>query len=276
MSRGAIPALAGYEFRASIRNRWFLLYALAFAGLAVALSALSLSGAGMLGFAGFGRTAAALINLVLLIVPLMGLTIGAQSLAGERERGTLAYLLAQPIGRGEVLLGKFAGLTAALLTALIAGFGLSAAVIAWQGGVVDAGQFLVLIGFALLLATASLSLGLLVSAFSRTSALGVGMALFTWLAFVFAGDLGLMGSAIVMKVRIQSLLAVALLNPLQLFKIGAVGALRSSLEILGPAGIYATRTFGAALPLLLGAALILWIIIPLGAAYLRFRTESDL
>ncbi|MEZ4667592.1 MAG: ABC transporter permease subunit [Anaerolineae bacterium] len=121
-----ISTLAGYELRSSLRNRWFLLYALAFAVLAVALSSLSLTGAGMFGFAGFGRTAASLINLVLLIVPLMGLTIGAHSLASEREKGTLAYLLAQPVSRAEVLWGKFVGLGTALLAALLLGFGLSA------------------------------------------------------------------------------------------------------------------------------------------------------
>ena len=97
------------ELRDARRNRWFLLYAIAFAGLSLALAWLALSGAGNYGLAGFGRTSASLINLVLLIVPLMGLTLGALSLAGEREKGTLLYLLAQPINQLELLLGKFTG-----------------------------------------------------------------------------------------------------------------------------------------------------------------------
>ncbi|MCB0184815.1 MAG: ABC transporter permease, partial [Caldilineaceae bacterium] len=194
-----ISTLAGYELRSSLRNRWFLLYALAFAVLAVALSSLSLTGAGMFGFAGFGRTAASLINLVLLIVPLMGLTIGAQSLASEREKGTLAYLLAQPVNRAEVLWGKFVGLGMGLLAALLLGFGLSAAVIAWQGGVVEVQQYISLVGFSLLLALVTLSLGIFLSAWSRSSALAVGLALFAWLALVFIGDLGLMSTTVAMK-----------------------------------------------------------------------------
>jgi len=275
MSFKTIGALAGYELRSSLRNRWFLLYALAFALLAVALSALSLTGAGMFGFAGFGRTAASLINLVLLIVPLMGLTIGAQSLAAEREKGTLAYLLSQPVGRAEVLVGKFIGLGMALLAALLLGFGLSAAVIAWQGGMVEATQYVALIGYSLLLALVTLSLGIFLSAWSRNSALAVGLALFAWLTLVFIGDLGLMGSAVAMKLKIQTLFALALLNPLQLFKIAAVNSLRASLEILGPAGIYATRTYGNALTALLMGVLSLWVLLALGAAYIRFRVEAD-
>ncbi len=48
MNLKTIATLANYELRASLRNRWFALYALAFAVLAVALSSLSLSGAGCL------------------------------------------------------------------------------------------------------------------------------------------------------------------------------------------------------------------------------------
>lgn len=275
MNTKTIATLAGYELHASLRNRWFALYAAAFALLAVALSSLSLSGAGMFGFAGFGRTAASLINLVLLIVPLMGLTVGAQSLAGERERGTLAYLLAQPVSRVEVLLGKLLGLGGALLAALLLGFGLSAAVIAWQGGAVESGRYVVLVLLSLLLALASLSLGIFISAWSRSGALAVGLALFVWLLLVFVGDLGLMGTAVAMKLHISTLFNLTLLNPLQVFKIATVNSLRASLEILGPAGIYATRTYGPVLNALLVAVLVGWVALPMAGAYVRFRLEGD-
>lgn len=271
----SILTLANYELRASLRNRWFLLYALIFAVLAVALSSLSLGGSGMFGFAGFGRTAASLVNLVSLIVPLMGLTIGAQSLAGEREQGTLAYLLAQPVSRAEVLMGKLAGLGAALLAALLLGFGLAAGLIAWQGGLVEAGRYGLLVGFSLLLALVSLSLGIAISAWSRSGALAVGLALFAWLALVFLGDLGLMGTAIAMKLDIGTLFSLTLANPLQVFKIATVDSLRASLEVLGPAGIYATRTYGDALMLLLTSVLGIWVVLPMVMAYLRFRLEGD-
>jgi Cu-processing system permease protein len=113
MDFGNILILAQKELRDARKNRWFLLYAIAFTGLSLALAWVSLSGAGNYGLAGFGRTSASLINLILLIVPLMGLTLGALSLAGEREQGSLLYLLAQPINQVELLLGKFIGLSLA-------------------------------------------------------------------------------------------------------------------------------------------------------------------
>jgi Cu-processing system permease protein len=146
-----VITLSQKELNDARRNRWFILYAVAFTGLALALSWLALSGVGTYGLAGFGRTGASLVNLVLLVVPLMGLTLGALSLAGERERGTLLYLLTQPISQAELLLGKFAGLALAILVALVLGFGLSGLLIAWQGGATDAGNYvtLVLMAFGL-------------------------------------------------------------------------------------------------------------------------------
>lgn len=264
------------ELRDARRNRWFILFAAAFAGLALALSWLALSGVGASGLAGFGRTGASLINLVLLIVPLMGLTLGAMSLANERERGTLLYLMTQPVAQAEVLLGKFLGLAAAVLIALLLGFGLSGLLIAWQGGTTQASDYLAMVMLAFFLALVSLSLGFLISAASGRSATAVGLGLFVWLVLVFFGDLGLMGTAMVMRVDIDQLFTLALLNPLQLFKMAAILAVRSNLEILGPAGIYAVRTYGSQLMPLLVTILLAWTIVPLSITYLVFRKRGVL
>jgi Cu-processing system permease protein len=268
--------LAQKELKDARRNRWFILYAAVFTALALALAWLALSGIGSQGLAGFGRTSASLINLVLLIIPLMGLTLGALSLAGERERGTMLYLLTQPVSQGELLAGKYMGLALAMLAALVLGFGLSGLLIAWRGGTAESVRFLELVLMAFGLALASLSMGFLISATTRKSATAVGLALFLWLLFVFFGDLGLMGTAIVLRLDIDKLFSLALLNPLQIFKMAAILSIRNSLEVLGPAGIYAVRTFGAQLMFLLLGILALWAIVPFIGTYLVFRRKGVL
>ncbi|MBX7252304.1 MAG: ABC transporter permease [Candidatus Promineofilum sp.] len=264
------------ELRDALRNRWFLLYAVAFAALSLALAWLSVSGAGSYGVAGFGRTTAGLINLVLLIVPLMGLTLGAMSLAGEREKGTLVYLLAQPISATELLLGKFIGLALALTAALVIGFGLTGLMMVISGSGGDFIIFATLMALAILLAVASLSVGFLISAAVRRAATAVGLALFLWLVLVYFGDLGLMGTAMVVQMDVGQLLTLALVNPLQVFKIAAVLNLRDNLEVLGPAGIYAFRTYGGALwPLLVGL-LLAWAAVPLALSLRVFRGRGVL
>ena len=119
---------------------------------------------------------------------------------------------------------------------------------------------LTLLLLACLLAVASLSIGFLISATVKRGATAVGMALFLWLLLVFFGDLGLMGTALVLELSVNQLFSLALMNPLQLFKIAAILDLRNNLEVLGPAGIYAFRTYGTQLlPLLIGLLFICFL-----------------
>jgi Cu-processing system permease protein len=273
-----VVTLLKKEINDSLGNRWFMLYAAAFTGLALLLSWLSLSsgGTGYSGFASFGRTAASLVNLVLLVVPLMALTTGAASLVGEREQGTLAYLLSQPVNRAEVLFGKYLGLAGSLLGALALGFGLSAAVIAGRGGQTDAGAYGLLVAFAFVLALGMLSLGFLISVLARKTAVATGVALFLWLTLVFVGDLGLMGTTLAFKLPIDTLFNLALLNPLQVFKMSALISINATLDVLGPAGIYAMQTYRDSLTWLFLGSLLLWIVLPLLISYVIFHKRGDL
>ncbi len=271
-----ISTLARKELRDARRNRWFVLYVLALAGLSLALSWLGASSMGSYRVTGFGRTAASLINVILLVVPLMALTLGANSLSIERQRGTLLYLLSQPVTAMELWAGKFAGLAIALLAALVFGFGFSGVAIGWQLGSGQWGTYLQLMGLAFFLALVCLSLGYLISSLSGNPAAALGISLFLWLVLVFFGDLGLMGTALVLKVPIHLLFALSLLNPLQVFKMAAILAMQGNLDVLGPAGLYAARMYGhALLPMLLGM-LALWTLLPLGGSWFVFRCKGAL
>ena len=277
MQSSIIWVLAQKELRDALRNRWFLLYTLAFIALSLAFSYLALAGAGMVGFAGFGRTAASLINLVLLIVPLMALTIGAQSLASEQEKSTLAYLLAQPLNRIEVFVGKYLGLTLSLLASLTLGFGISGLVMALNGsGAADPSAYVKLVALAFLLSLTMLSIGFLISALTNKAGVAVGIGLFLWLAFVFFGDLGMMGTVMALRLPIDNLFWLSLSNPLQVFKMAAILDIRTTLDILGPAGIYAVQRYGDSLFDLFLGVLVVWILLPAAVAYTYFHRKSDL
>lgn len=267
----ALSVLTRKEMADALRNRWLQLFAVSFAVLALAFSSAALLGSGRFGFAGFGRTAASLINLVLLVVPVMGLTTGAQALVGEKERGTLAYLLAQPVSRLEVFASKFLGQALALSAALLLGFGFSAAVLAAQGGGAEVGVLGWLLLLGIMLATVSLAVGYLISAWASASSAALGTAVFLWLALAFGCDMVLMGAAAMAGWDVRTLFEISLANPLSVFRMAAVLAMRSSLEILGPAGMYAAERYGAMLQPLFLATLAAWTAAPLVAAYARFH-----
>jgi Cu-processing system permease protein len=270
----SVCLVMGKELKDARRSRWFLLLAVVFAGLALTLSLLGMSALGAIGGAGFGRTTASLLNLVVILVPLMGLLMGALSVAGEREHGTLQTLLAQPVLLEEVLLGKFLGLASALLGTICFGFGLAALVIARQSGAPRVGGYLVLVGYTALFALGCLGVGFLISATARRIASAVGVAIFTWLVSVFLGDLGLIGTAVVLQLSPRSLLWLSLVNPAQVFKLAVLQGIQRNLESLGPGGLYATEVLGDWLPLTLSGLLVLWVIVPFSIAVLILRRRG--
>ncbi len=239
------------EILSSFRNKWFLLYTIIFTALSLALSLIGLSGLELYGVSGFGRTTASLLNMILLFVPLMGLTLGAMSIAYERERGILLYMLSQPISYFELLIGKFFGLALSILGSLVLGFGLSGFVIAFKGGSADIMGYVYFLFLTFLLALVNLAIGMFISGYFKKYDTALGVSIFTWLILVVFSDLGIMGTSFLVNLDINKVFILILLNPLQVFKISAIFSLRDNLEILGPVGVYAVRNFGSGLQYLL-------------------------
>lgn len=274
MRLATVTALSQREISDALRNRWFVAYAGAFVVLSVALALLVINSAGYGGISGFGRTSAGLVNLVLFLAPLMGLTLGAQALAAEREQGTLGYLLAQPVSFLEVFLSKFIGLAIAITAAIVSGFALSTLTINMLSGGSGMSTFFALTGLTVLLALASLSLGYLISSISRRTSTALGIAIVAWLALVLIGDLGLMGTAVIMELSPSQLLGLTLVNPLEVYRIASIDLLQDSLELLGPSGLVAHTWFGGAIGVVLTAIMLLWIIVPLAIAYTTMSREE--
>ena len=276
MDAATVWTMTRKEFRDAQRNRWVTLLAAMFAVLSLALSVLGLSSLGTIGITGFGRTAASLLNLVLLLVPLMGLLMGAVSVSAEREQGTLATILAQPVTPSEVLLGKFLGASMALVAAISLGFGLSGLIIARGSGVSQLSVYLSLVGLTFLLGIVHVGMGVCLSVMTRRSATALGLAVFVWLFVAFLSDLGVMGTSIVLKLTPAQLLWASLGNPAQLFKLAAIHALHGNLELLGASGLYAVSVLGSWLLPVLVLLLVLWILLPLTAAFQIFHRRGAL
>ncbi len=272
MRASPMTALIAKEFNETARSRWLAGFVGAFCVLAAVLTVVGSSGS-TFGGQGFGRTTAALLNLVLLIVPLMGLTAGSLSLAGEKERGTMEFLLSLPLRPRQIFWAKFLGSAAALATALGMAFGLIGTGLALRGGIRQAGVFAACFSATLLLAAVSLSFGLLISTRSRKVAGAVGLALLLWFGLILGGDLGLLGTALAVRLPPGVLLASAWLNPLSLYRLLAIDAASANLDMLGPAGSCAQDVLGSWLRPAAFAGLAAWLAASLSAARYLFGRD---
>lgn len=274
MNLKSIVTLTQRELLDAFRNKWFLVYSIAFVVLCLGLAMMIVNSAGYTGISGFGRTAAGLINLVLFLAPLMGLTLGAQALSAEREQGTLAYLMAQPVSLAEIFLAKFIGLAIAIGGAVIIGFSLSSlAIVTWSGGS-GVEVFLKLLPLTLLLSWATLALGFVISSQSNKTVTALGIGVVAWILLVLLGDLGLMGTSVVVGMSPELLLGLTIINPLEAFRVGAIMQIRGSLELLGPAGLVARDTMGTATTLVLVTVMAVWLFGGMALAYVLARRKE--
>jgi Cu-processing system permease protein len=270
-----VGVIAAKEIKDALRSKWFWMWTLAFAGLAAFMASVALPGSQVAGFGSFGRTAASLVALAQIIIPLMGLTLGAYSIAGQRENGALRFLLSHPISRSEAFLGTYLGLATALGATVFGGFGVAGLITVTQGGSTNATSFVRIAVLSWLLAISMLGFGMLISTFARRGSAALGIAVFLWLALAFLGDLGVMGTAVATKVPTWTLLASAMLNPVEAFRLASLTAFSGSLDVLGPAGRYAVDTFGDHLGWMLFLVVAVWAIVPTTVAWFRFTKGGD-
>jgi Cu-processing system permease protein len=263
----AVWTIAEKEVRDAVRSRWLVVYGITFAILALGLSYLGERNLGSLGFDNFSRTTASLINLCLLLVPVIALSLGASSIAGEQERGTLAYLLAQPLARWELLAGKYTGLVVSISAATIAGFGLAGVFIALYASTMDATTYLLLLGLMLLLVAVMTGIGMVTSVICNSRAQAMSAALLIWFVTVLFFDLVLIGLVSGASLGGRGLLAGLLLNPVEIVRVLAIMHLEPDLTVLGPFGSYLMEDMGKGMATgILLTALAAWVVTPMAVA----------
>ncbi len=272
----AVVTVARKEVRDALNSTWLLLYAVMFTALALGLSYLGERNLGSLGFENFSRTTASLLNLCLLLAPLVALALSSGAIAGERDRGTLTFLLAQPLERWELLLGKYAGLAASIGLATAAGFGVAGSLIALQSSAMDAGTYILFLGLVLALIVVMTGLGLVVSVVSESRVQALGMAMLIWFVAAFFFDLVLIGMVSTTSLGGGGLLLALLANPIEIVRVLAIIRLEPDLQILGPFGSYLMERVGTTgATVILSTALLAWIAVPVGIAAWLFEARED-
>src|SRR5688500_7079311 len=103
-ARSALWLCARQELVLAVRSRWMQTFAVVFAALAVAVAGSGYVLSGGSGVQDFSRTAASLLQLVLLLVPLTALVFGIMVLTPES--GAVELLFSQPARRAVVVGGQ--------------------------------------------------------------------------------------------------------------------------------------------------------------------------
>ena len=269
--------IASKEIQESLRNRWVLATTLLLAALALTLTLLGSAPTGSVGVRPLDVVIVSLSSLSVFLLPLIALLISHDSIVGEIERGTMLLLLSYPVGRWQVLLGKFAGHLAVLAFATILGYGVAAMVLATTGAEIDADSlkaFGIMVASSILLGAVFIAIGYLISSLVRERATAAGVAIGVWLAFVVLYDMGLLGLLVVdqgRNISTSMLDALLLANPTDVYRMLTLAGTTGVSAFAGLAGLSSAMTLGEAV---LVAALLLWIFLPLSLAAHAFSRRE--
>lgn len=272
----SILIVARKEIQEGLRNRWVLATTLLLAALALTLTFLGSAPTGNVGADALDVVIVSLSSLTIFLVPLIALLISHDAIVGEMERGTMLLLLSYPIGRWQVILGKFIGHLAILSFATLVGYGAAAAALAATGAVIDAASwwaFLSMILFSVMLGAVFVAIGYLVSALVAERGTAGGIAIGVWLFFVLIYDMALLGLLVVDQGRTISggiLNVLLLLNPTDAYRLLNLGSGNAG-SLSGLGGIAENVALGRSM---LVSALAVWTLLPLAVATLVFSRRE--
>lgn len=271
-----ILVIARKEMQEGLRNRWVLATTLLLAALALTLTFLGSTPTGQVGVRQLDVVIVSLSSLSIFLLPLIALLIAHDAIVGEMERGTMLLLLSYPVGRWQVLIGKFVGHVAILAFATLMGYGAAAAALALTGVTIDPDSwraFAAMIGASVLLGSAFVAIGYLISALVRQRGTAAGIAVGVWLLFVLLYDMALLGLLVADQGQTIAgglLNTLLLLNPTDAYRLHNLAALPNVGSFSGMAGV---ARDSLAAPVLL-AALALWTLIPLALSALAFSRRE--
>lgn len=258
----ALSSMIKTDIRETMRARWFLLYCIIFGGAIILLFAFGITESQVLGFTGLTRLLITYIQLCIAVLPIFILISTVRSVVGDRESNILEYFLSMPISLGAYFWGKiisrFIMVFLPILIALLGSVGwglLQSLKIPWF-----------MVGYySLMLAAVSwcfLGIGMLISSSVKQQEFALGLSFFIWLILLLFIDIIMIGVLLQRQFPESLIIGLALINPVQVFRTGAILLFDPELAAIGPASYVILDTFGRV------GYMIFAILYPLGVGWL--------
>jgi Cu-processing system permease protein len=272
-TRTVVWLCARQELRLAVRSRWTQVFTAVFGLLALAVAASGYVLSGGSGMQDFARTAASLVQLVLLLVPLTALVAGV---AATPETGAAELLFSQPVARRTVLAGRLLGLFLALVSSQSIGFGAAGLVMFLRTGQEGIAGYLGVVAGSIVLTGVFLGIAALIAAGDAGSrrTRNLAVALVIWFTAVVLFDVAALGVASLLPSGLASrlLMVAAIANPVDAVRTGALLLVEGS-AAFGAASLAFLRFTGGATgaALWLAVSIVVWLAAPVAGAIFRLN-----
>ena len=253
-----------YELHNLLRSKWLL-------GIALVLFLVTEV---LFRFGGEpGKTIVSLMNVVLVVIPLISVVLGTIYFYNSREFNEL--LLAQPVNRTSIYLGKLVGFAGALCLAFVVGLGLPFIIHSYGLGEFI-GKILMLLGVGCCFIVIFVSLAFYAATRFEDRIKGLGLALVAWFFLTVVWD-----GVILLYVHMfreypyeGGLLGLVFLNPIDLGRIVILLQLDIS-ALMGYTGAVFRKAFGSDRGTVLsGLAMVVYATVPVVFGLRTFRRKD--
>jgi len=244
LKKGNLSLIAYLDIRESLRSRWFYVYAFVFGGLMGLFFISGITDSVVMGFTGLSRLLLVFMEVTIIILPIFILVTTVKSISGDRESNILEYMLSFPIDLSEYYWGKFFGRFATVFFPVLVALFVGVVWGLFKGG--DLPWAMVGLYSALILSLCVVFLGVafFISTFVKSHDVGLGLSFAVWIVLLAFLDVALIGLMMQNRLPDGLIITLAMLNPLEAFRIGAIALFDPELTVIGPVAYYLLDTLG--------------------------------
>ena len=239
--------VAKVDIKESLRSKWFYVYSIVFGGLMALFFITGISDSVVMGFSGLSRMLLIFIQVTIIILPIFILITTVKSISSDRESNVLEYMLSFPISLKDYywgkMLGRFVTVFLPVIFALLLGviFGLI------KGGNLPWSMIFLYSLLIFAICFVFLGISFFISTIVKSSDIALGLSFMVWILLLAFIDIVLIGLMLQGGVDDGVIVAIAMLNPIEVFRIGAITLFDPELTVIGPVAYYLLDSLGSSL-----------------------------
>ena len=235
--------IAYLDLKESIRAKWFVVYSLVFGGMIALFFIAGVTQSQVMGFSGLSRLLLMYIQVTIVILPIFILITTVRSISGDRDNHILEYMLSFPISLKQYYWGKILGRFITVFLPVF--FAMFLAII--YGSIIGASVpweiFFLYSGLLFALSSAFLGIAFFISSFVKSSEVALGISFFVWIFLLAFIDIALISLMMQNRYEESMIIAIALANPMEIFRVAAISLFDPELTVMGPVAFYILDTF---------------------------------
>ena len=230
--------IAYLDLKESIRANWFIIYSVVFGGLIALFFIAGITESQVMGFTGLSRLLLMYIQVTIVILPIFILVTTVRSISGDRDSHILEYMLSFPISLRQYYWGKVFGrfitvflpVFMAMLFAILYGM--------FRGADIPWSIFFLYTGLLFAMSSAFLGIAFFVSSIVKSSEMALGISFFVWILLLAFIDIALISLMMQQRINAELIVAIAMVNPMEIFRVAAISLFDPELTVMGPVAFY--------------------------------------